>query len=149
MSSQKWKIENILDGIFIPSPGSCLRGQTWGYQGVLGGPKKFFSRNSTRFGVWVTYINGTCNSTIFLGPRLLGPWGVAKRSNIIKSQITKSISKIFKLNFVCLLANERCKTYKTGFSFDPWVMHAPGFGTWWCWGVKNLIFWTWSCGISN
>ena len=30
--------------------------------------------------------------------------------------ITKSISKIFKPNFVCVLTNERYKTYQTGFS---------------------------------
>ena len=58
--------------IFIPLPGSCPRGRTWGYRGGLSGPKKIFFRNSTRFGVWLTYINGTCNSTIFLVPT---PWG--------------------------------------------------------------------------
>ena len=31
--------------------------------------------------------------------------------------ITKSISKIFIPNFVCVLTNERYKTYHTGFSF--------------------------------
>ena len=60
-----------------------------------------------------------CNDTFFLA-RPLGPWGGAKRSNIIKYlkiSITKSISKIYKPNFVCLLTNERYKTYQTGFSF--------------------------------
>ena len=33
--------------------------------------------------------------------------------------ITKSISKIFIPNFVCVLTNERYKTYQTGFSFCP------------------------------
>ena len=67
---------------------------------------------------------------IFFWPRPLGPWGGAKRSNIIKYHlisITKSISKIFKPNFVCLLTNERYKTYQTGFSF-PCLGHAPGVG---------------------
>ena len=32
--------------------------------GGLGG-QKFFFRKSTRFGVWVTYMNGTCTGTIF------------------------------------------------------------------------------------
>ena len=46
----------------------------------------------------------------FFGPRLLGPSGGAKRSNIIKSQL-QSISKIFNLDFVCFLTNERYKTF--------------------------------------
>ena len=33
-----------------------------------------------------------------------------------------SISKIFIPNFVCVLTNERCKTYQTGFLFCPLVM---------------------------
>ena len=41
--------------------------------------------------------------------------------------VTKSISKIFKQNFVRLLTNERCKTHQTGFSFDR-LGHAPGVG---------------------
>ena len=64
----------------------------------------------------------------FLGPHPPGALGGAKRSNIIKSQFnTKMISKIFKQNFVCLLTNERYKTYQTGFSFDC-LGHAPGIG---------------------
>ena len=52
-----------------------------------------------------------------------------------KIYITKSISKIFKPNFVCLLANERYKTYQTGFSFCP-LGHAQGWdlGVPWGWG---------------
>ena len=42
--------------------------------------------------------------------------------------ITKSkISKIFKPNFVCLLTNERYKTYQTRLSFGR-PGHAPGVG---------------------
>ena len=48
--------------------------------------------------------------------------------NIIKISITKLISKIFKPNFVCLLTNERYKTYQTGFSLGP-LGHSQGFGT--------------------
>ena len=38
-----------------------------------------------------------------------------------------SISKIFIPNFVCVLTNERYKTYQTGFSFCR-LGHAPGVG---------------------
>ena len=39
----------------------------------------FFSRNSTRFGVWVTHVNGTCTDTIFWVP---APWGLGEGSTI-------------------------------------------------------------------
>ena len=68
----------------------------------------------------------------FLGPRTLVPWGGAKRSNIIKSEL-KSTSKIFKLNFVYLLANERYITYQTGFSFCR-LGHAQGLDLGIMWG---------------
>ena len=48
-------------------------GAPWGV-----GVKNFFFWNSTRFGVWVTHINGTCTSTIFWGPRPPGPLGGVK-----------------------------------------------------------------------
>ena len=41
--------------------------------------------------------------------------------------VTMSISKIFISNFVCVLTNERYKTYQTGFSFCH-LGHAPGVG---------------------
>ena len=63
--SQMKDIKHIRDGIFIRSPGSCPRGGTWGYRGGLGVQNFFFFWNSSRFGVWVTYVNGTCNGTIF------------------------------------------------------------------------------------
>ena len=53
-----------------------------------------------------------------------------------------SISKIFKPNFVCLLTNERYKTYQTGFSFGR-LGHAPGVGlggTVGGCGVKKFFF---------
>ena len=78
----------------------------------------------------------------FFWPRPLGPWGGAKRSNIIKISIAKSISKIYKPYFVCLLTNERYKTYQTGFSFGR-LGHAPGVGlggTVGGCGVKKIFF---------
>ena len=50
----------------------------------------------------------------FFGPRPLGPWGGVKYHLI---SVTKSISKIFIPNFVCVLKKERYKTYQTGFLF--------------------------------
>ena len=75
---------------------------------------------------------------IFFGPAPWGP-GEGPKGQI---SITKSFSKIFKPNFVCLLTYERYKKYQTGFSFCR-LGHAPGVrlaGTVGGWGVKNCFF---------
>ena len=64
-----------------------------------------------------------------------GPWEGPKAKYHFIS-ITKSISNIFKPNFVCLLTNERYKTYQTGFSFRHL---GPGVGLWGAGGSK-IIF---------
>ena len=83
-------------------------------------------------------MNGTCNSANFWVPASWGLWEGPK-GQISLNLNTKSISKIFNLNFVFPLTNERYKHIRQDFHSVPWVMHAPGFGTWGCWGVKNLI----------
>ena len=53
-----------------------------------------------------------------------------------------TISKIFIPNFVCVLANERYKTYQTGLLFCR-LGHAPGvglLGTEGTQGVKQFFF---------
>ena len=70
----------------------------------------------------------------FFWPRPLGPWGGVKYH---LSSITNSISKIFIPNFVCVLTNERYKTYQTGFSFCS-LGHAPGVGLWGAGGAKGF-----------
>ena len=84
-------------------------------------------------------MNGTCNGTI-LGSPPPGALGGAKRSNIIKSQLQSQFRRFCKLNFVCLLTNERYKTYKTEFSFGSLGHACPRVWDLGCWGVKNLIF---------
>ena len=69
-------------------------------------------------------MNGACKIKLFLAP----PPGACGKGQKVKYHlisITKSISYIFILNFVCVLTNERYKTYQTGFSFCP-LGHAPG-----------------------
>ena len=69
-------------------------GAPWGGGGW--GVQKLFFPNSTRFGVCVTYMNGTCNGTSFWVPASwVGPWGGAKRSNIIKSQLQSQFQRFF------------------------------------------------------
>ena len=83
LCSHKWKIQNISDGIFILSPGSCPRG-AGGAQGV----KKNFIQTwscgiSNRQG-WRAEQNA---SKIFILGSNWWPWGEVKRSNIIKFQL--------------------------------------------------------------
>ena len=80
-------------------------------------------------------MNGACNVKLFLAP----PPGALGRGQKVKYHlisITKSISKIFIPNFVCVLTNERYKTYQTGFSFCP-LGHAPGVGLWGAGGAQG------------
>ena len=76
----------------------------------------------------------------FFWPRPLG------RSQKVKYQIsiTKSISKIFIPNFVCVLTNERYKTYQTGIILYH-LGHAPGVRLWGTGGQKkgfsNMVMW--------
>ena len=65
-------------------------GGTWGYRGGLGS-QIFFLQNSIRFGVWVTYMNGTCTGTIFGVP---APWGLGRGP---KGQISLYLN--YKVNF--------------------------------------------------
>ena len=48
-------------------------------------------------------MNGTCTAAIFWGPRPLGPWGGAKRSNIIKSEL-QSQFKRFLNQTLCIFS---------------------------------------------
>ena len=70
---------------------------------------------------------GRATSKIFFAPP---PWAL-RRGQKVKyhlSSITNSISKVsFLPNFVCVLTNERYKTYQTGFLFCL-LGHAPGVG---------------------
>ena len=86
-------------------------------------------------------MKGACNVKKFLAllPGALGR-GHKVKYHIIS--ITKSISKIFIPNFVCVLTNERYKTYQTGFIFFR-LGHAPGGGLWGtggCPGGQKKIF---------
>ena len=77
-------------------------------------------------------MNGTCNGTIFwvcASCGLGGGWGA-------KGQISLSLN--YKVNFKDFLILALCvfsqmkdiKHIRREFHSVPWVMHAPGFGTW-------------------
>ena len=70
------------------------------------------------------------------------PLGRGQKVKYHLISITKSISKIFIPNFVCVLTYERYKTYQTGILFCP-LGHALGgwdFGALGCPGCKKFIF---------
>ena len=77
-------------GHWVMSKGWDFGGGGGGKGGLRESQKNFF-RNSTKFGVWVTYINDTCNSTIYLVPTLWGP------GEGLKGQ--KSLNLNYKVNF--------------------------------------------------
>ena len=60
-------------------------------------------------------MNGACNGIFFAPPT--GALGKGQMVIYHLISITKSISKMFIPNFVCVLTNERNKTYRTGFLF--------------------------------
>ena len=81
-----------------------------------------------------------CSTAQLFGSPSPGAQGSGKKVKYHLISIPKSISKIFKSNFVCLLTNERYITYQTGFLFHR-LGHAPGVGLWGTGkGGKNYIF---------
>ena len=77
---------------------------------------------------------GRATSNFFLVPPL-GALGRGQKVKYHLISITKSISKIFIPNFVCVLTNERYKKYQTGFLFCH-LGHALGVGLGGCLGAK-------------
>ena len=75
---------------------------------------------------------GPCNFKPFLAPSP-GALGRGQKVKYHLISITKSISNIFVPNCVCVLINERYKTYQMGFSF--WTLRR-----WGAQGVKNNNF---------
>ena len=112
---------------------------------VMLSPPKPLDKIQPKFGVWVTHMNGT-QSQFFFAP----PPGALRRGQKVKYHlisITKSISKIFIPNFVCVLTNERYKTYQMGFSLCS-LGHASGVGLWGTGGAQvvkfffsNMVMW--------
>ena len=71
-------------------------------------------------------MNGARNVKKFWAPTP-GDLGRGQKVKYHLISFTKSISKIFIPNFVCVLTNERYKTYQTGFLFGC-LGHALGVG---------------------
>ena len=81
-------IKHIRRDFYLVAPGYALG---MGLRGTVGGLGGHFFRNSTRFGVWVAYMNGTRTGTIFWVP---APWGLWEGP---KGQISLNLNN--KVNF--------------------------------------------------
>ena len=86
-------------------------------------------------------MNGACNVKLFFDPRPLGPWGVAKRSNIIKFQLRSQFQR-FLYETLCVFSQMKVtKHIRRYFYSVAWVMPQgwdlgrPG-------GQKNFFFQT-------
>ena len=119
---------------FILLPGSSPMGGTWGVlrdQNQIRPavcPLCYLLLNQwTKFNqIWcVSYSHEWGAQHIFFAP----PPGEGSKGQYHLISMTKSISKIFIPNFVCVLTNEKYKTYQTGFSLCS-LGHAPGVGLW-------------------
>ena len=89
-------------------------------------------------------MNGACMAFFFTS--LPGALGRGQMVNYHLISFTRSISKIFIPNFVCVLPNEIYKTYQTELSFCC-LCHTPGVllrGAWvpmWSFFFSNMVMW--------
>ena len=81
-------------------------------------------------------MNGARNVNCF-GPARWGSGGRGQKVKYHLISISKSISKIFIPNFLCVLTNERYETYQTGFLLCS-LGHAPGMGLWGAGGAQMV-----------
>ena len=80
-------------------------------------------------------MNQTCNVKLFLAP---GP-GEGSKGQMSFNFNYSHFQRFFIPKFVCVLTNERYKTYQTGFSFCP-LGHPPGVGLWGAGGAQGSKF---------
>ena len=85
-------------------------------------------------------MNGVCNGTFF-GPRSLGPWGGAKRSNIIKFQLQSQFQRFFNQTLCVFSHMKGIRHIRRDFHLVPWVIpQESDLGVpWRVWGV-NFFF---------
>ena len=79
---------------------------------------------------------------IFFWPRPLGPWGGAKRSNIIKFQLQSQFQRFFNQTLCVFSHMKDIKHIRRDFHLVAWVMpQGSDLGVpWGVWGVKNFFF---------
>ena len=73
-------------------------------------------------------MNGTRTGAIFFGPCALGPWGGAKRSNIIQSELQSQFQRFLNQTLYIFSQMKDIKHIRRDFRLAAWVM--PRGGTW-------------------
>ena len=133
--SHKYKIKNIIDRIFILSPGSCPRGWTLGRLGYRGG-QSFFQHCHVAY-----QIDGDDGQTeqnasklFILGSIKLVILGEVKRSNIIKFRLPCRFQRCLYQTLCVFSQINDSKTLNRIFVLL--AGSCPRGGTWGCWGQK-------------
>ena len=119
------------------APGVGLRGTVGGL-----GVKIFFISKFNQ--IWcVSYLHEWhMHRRHFLGPHPLGPWGGAKRSNIIKSELQSQFQRFFNQTLCVFSHMKDIKHIRRDFHLVAWVMpQGSDLGVpWGVWGSKFFLF---------
>ena len=83
-------------------------------------------------------MNWARNVIFFFFPHPLGPWGGSKGQISLNFNYIVNF-KDFYSKLLCVLTNERYKTYQTGFLFCR-LGHTPGVGLWGTGGAQGVKF---------
>ena len=114
-------------GFSFGSLGHALGVGLGGTVGGLGGQKNFFPKFNQ---IWcVSFLREWhTHRRHFFGPRALGPWGGAKRSNIIKSELQSQFQRFLNQTLYIFSQMKDIKHIRRDFHLAAWVM--PRGGTW-------------------
>ena len=111
--------------------GHAPGGRTCGYRGGLG--SHFFSEIQPDLACELPTSMAHATAQ-FLGPHPLGPWGGAKRSNIIKSQSQSQFQRFLNQTLCVFSQMKDIKDIRRDFHLVPWVM-PQGWDLGVSWGV--------------
>ena len=82
-----------------------------------------------------------CATTLFFWPRPLGPWGGAKRSNIIKFQLQSQFQRFFNQTLCVFSHMKDIKHIRRDFHLAAWVVpKGSDLGVPWGSGGSNFFF---------
>ena len=127
-------------GFSFGSLGHALGVGLGGTVGGWGGQKNFFPKFNQ---IWcVSFLHEWhTHRRHFFGPRALGPWGGAKRSNIIKSELQSQFQRFLNQTLYIFSQMKDIKHIRRDFIWPPGSCPGVGLGrTVGGWGVKKIFF---------
>ena len=127
VSSPHERYKTYQTGFSFGSLGHALGVGLGGTVGGWGGQKNFFPKFNQ---IWcVSFLHEWhTHRRHFFGPRALGPWGGAKRSNIIKSELQSQFQRFLNQTLYIFSQMKDIKHIRRDFHLAAWVM--PRGGTW-------------------